>query len=238
MLVIGHRGAPALAPENTLPSFVRAIELGVDYIEFDVRASKDGRLVIMHDETVNRTTSAGGLVSSYSLTLLRKLDAGRWFGEEFRNVRIPTVEEVLRLAKGKTAVAIHIKQEGIEDEVLNMVREFKMIHDCMILAPLTLSRKIKLSEPRIPIQADLPEINPRDAIDMLAENLVDIASIHIKKLSKRLVRLCHRSGLLVNVWDVDKPEQVKECEESDVDFITTNDPKTVLETLRNLLTRN
>ena len=57
MLVIGHRGAPALAPENTLPSFMRAIELGVDYIEFDVRASKDGRLVIMHDETVNRTTS-------------------------------------------------------------------------------------------------------------------------------------------------------------------------------------
>ena len=238
MFVIGHRGAPALAPENTLPSFMKAIELGVDYIELDVRASKDGKLVIIHDETVNRTTDAKGPVSSYTLTSLRKLDAGRWFGEEFKDVRIPTIEEVLGLVKDKTSVVIHIKHEGIEEKVLKAVREYDIIHGCIIMAPLTVSKRIKLSEPIIPIQADLPEINPRDAIDMLAENLVDIASIHISNLNKNLVKLCHRSGLLVNVWDVDRPEQVEKCKECEVEFVTTNDPKTVLETLRNLQSRD
>jgi len=238
MFVIGHRGAPALAPENTLPSFMKAIELGVDYVEFDVRASSDGELVIIHDEAVNRTTDSKGLVSSYTSASLRKLDAGGWFGEEFRNVRIPTIDEVLRLMKDKTSAVIHIKHEGIEDEVLNAVRKYDMIHRCIIMAPLTVSKRIKLSEPIIPIQADLPEINPRDAIDMLARNLVDIASIHISNLNKNLVKLCHRSGLLVNVWDVDRPEQVEKCKECEVEFVTTNDPKTVLETLRNLQSKD
>jgi glycerophosphoryl diester phosphodiesterase len=96
--VIGHRGAAASAPENTLAGLRRAKALGCRWIEFDVRLTGDGALVLCHDPRLDRTTSGSGLVSAHSLAAIRELDAGSWFGPSFAGERVPTLDEALSLA--------------------------------------------------------------------------------------------------------------------------------------------
>ena len=90
VIVVGHRGTKKFAPENTVAAFNKAIEMGARSIEMDVRATKDGEFVVMHDPFVNRTTNGRGLVSQMTLAEIRALDAGSWFGPEFAGERVPT----------------------------------------------------------------------------------------------------------------------------------------------------
>ncbi len=96
-LVIGHRGASADAPENTMPSFERALALGADGIEFDVHLTSDGHAVVIHDALLDRTTDGTGPVHLHTLDQIRALDAGRWFGPEFAGVGVPLLSDVLEL---------------------------------------------------------------------------------------------------------------------------------------------
>ncbi len=98
-LVIGHRGAGGHAPENTLAAFRRGLELGSDGVECDVHLSADGRLVVIHDATVDRTTDGKGRVGDLTLSELKALDAGSWFGDGFRAERLPTLEEVFEVVR-------------------------------------------------------------------------------------------------------------------------------------------
>ncbi len=104
MLVIAHRGASGHAPENTLAAFKRALGMGATFIETDLQLTRDSRFVAMHDATVNRTTNGQGKVHDLTLTELRRLDAGSWFGSEFAGERIPTLEEVLEFSKKNDVV--------------------------------------------------------------------------------------------------------------------------------------
>jgi glycerophosphoryl diester phosphodiesterase len=92
VLVIAHRGASGHAPENTLASFRRAVSLGATFIETDLQLTRDTRFVAIHDDTVDRTTNGKGRVHDLTLTELRRLDAGSWFGSEFTGERVPTLE--------------------------------------------------------------------------------------------------------------------------------------------------
>jgi glycerophosphoryl diester phosphodiesterase len=93
--IVGHRGACGHAPENTLASIRRACEMGVDAVEFDVRLTSDGHAVLLHDATLDRTTSGAGPVAAYTLAQVRALDAGAWFGAAFAGERVPTLAEAL-----------------------------------------------------------------------------------------------------------------------------------------------
>lgn len=93
--VIGHRGAAGHAPENTLAGFARAAALGVSWVEFDVRLTRDGALVAFHDDTLERTTDGRGRVSDRTLDEIKRLDAGRWFGKDFAGERVPALEDAL-----------------------------------------------------------------------------------------------------------------------------------------------
>lgn len=112
IMVIAHRGFSGQAPENTLASFQKAVELGSDMIELDVRFSKDGQVVVIHDDTIDRTTNGRGKVADYTLKELKQFDAGSWFAPQFSGERIPTLKEVLELVKGKVLVNIEIKDES------------------------------------------------------------------------------------------------------------------------------
>lgn len=102
-LVIGHRGAGGHAPENTLAAFRLGLALGADGVECDVHMSRDGELMVIHDGTVDRTTDGKGRVGDLSLSELKALDAGSWYGEAFRGERLPTLDEVFALVKGMEA---------------------------------------------------------------------------------------------------------------------------------------
>ncbi len=115
-LHIGHRGAAGHAPENTLASIRTAIGFGVDLVEVDLQRSRDGRVVIIHDQTVDRTTNGKGKVAARSLAELQALDAGK--GE-----RIPTLEELLELAEGRVGLMLEVKEAGIAELTARIVRQ-------------------------------------------------------------------------------------------------------------------
>lgn len=133
-IIIAHRGASAYYPENTLSSFEAAITMDADMIELDVTLTNDGVPVVIHDETLDRTTNGKGKVSDYSLEELKRLDAGFWFHPKFKDEAIPTLEEVLNHTSGKVALNIEIKPEavsdhelgGIEEKCLHLVKKYNM----------------------------------------------------------------------------------------------------------------
>ncbi|MBI3914735.1 MAG: glycerophosphodiester phosphodiesterase [Chloroflexi bacterium] len=112
-LIIAHRGASASAPENTLAAFQRAFQLGADGIELDVTLTKDGVPVVIHDDTVDRTSNGRGKVSAMTLAELERLDFGSWFGEKFRGEKIPTLVEVLRAVPRDKLINIELKTQAL-----------------------------------------------------------------------------------------------------------------------------
>lgn len=122
MQIIGHRGACGYEPENTLQSFQKAIELGVDAIELDVQLCKTGELVVIHDSTVDRTTNGTGYVSNLSLDELKKLDAGN-------GTQIPTLQEVFDLVARRVVVNVEMKGQGVAEAVAGLINEYVSVHN-------------------------------------------------------------------------------------------------------------
>lgn len=115
--IIAHRGASAYYPENTMAAFEAAVEMNAEMIELDVLVSKDGIPVVLHDAQLKARTNGRGMVSDYTVNELKKLDAGSWFGDQFSDQQIPTLNEVLEFAAGKIAVNIEIKTEAVTDQL-------------------------------------------------------------------------------------------------------------------------
>ena len=109
MKIIAHRGASGACPENTLSAIKKAIDIGVDAIEIDIRLSSDGEVFVMHDAKVNRTTNSKGLLRKLNSEYLRNLDAGSWFDSQFKGERIPTLRQVIETCKGKTELLVEVK---------------------------------------------------------------------------------------------------------------------------------
>ncbi len=129
--VIAHRGSKGTHPENTLPAFQEAIDVQADGIELDVQLTRDGQLVVIHDEKINRTTNAKGWVKELTLAEIKELDAGSWFSENYKETRIPTLEEVLELLNHNQfsgLLNIELKTDrieylGIEQKVLRALEQ-------------------------------------------------------------------------------------------------------------------
>jgi glycerophosphoryl diester phosphodiesterase len=131
--IIGHRGAAGTYPENTMVSFMACEKLGADGIELDVQLTKDGEIVVIHDETINRTTNGKGYVKDYTLNELKKFDASYNFnGQKFDDCTIPTLIEVFEWAKGNNfSINVELKNDkieyhGLEERVINLIRKYEM----------------------------------------------------------------------------------------------------------------
>lgn len=120
--VVAHRGANKFAPENTIAAYLKAAELGADFVEMDLRQTKDGEFVIMHDKNVNRTTNGKGNVADMTLEEIQQLDAGSWFGDEFKGEKVPTLREVLRAIKGKVKPDLDFK-DGDPQALIDLLKE-------------------------------------------------------------------------------------------------------------------
>ena len=138
IIIYGHRGASKYAPENTFAAYNKAVDMGVDGIEIDVHKSKDGHLIVCHEEKVDRTTDGEGFIKDLTLEEIRKLDAGRWFSEEFQGERIPLLDEVLKFVKDKNLLLnIEIKNgpifyDEIEEDIVKAVRAYDLVENTII----------------------------------------------------------------------------------------------------------
>jgi len=229
-LLGGHRGNPAEHPENTLRSFRSAIELGCDLIECDVHLSSDGRLVVIHDHTLERTTNGTGLVRDHTSAELRRLDAGA--GE-----KIPLLQEVVELAIGKVGLVIEIKQipipyPGLEDKLLNMLRQLGALSECAIISFHHPSiHGLRKMEPSLQLGI-LEGSRPMHPAKLLRESGADVYSPHWGACDPELVKEVHAAGGAVSVWTVDDDPAVAWCRYCQPDAIFSNRPREIGAALR------
>lgn len=213
---IAHRGASAYEPENTVRSFRRAIEMKAEMIEFDVRQSLDGKLVVIHDGKVDRTTDGKGPVSGKSLAELKELDAG---GGE----RIPTIEEVIEAGLGNTRFVIELKEDGIESKVIKTIRDYRIEDDVFIVSfkPERL-RLVKELEPAM--RTGLILFASIDPVAAAVKCGADAVAPFRWFVTKRLVEKAKSRGLHVFTWTVDETLRARDLKAIGVTGIVTNRP--------------
>jgi glycerophosphoryl diester phosphodiesterase len=230
VLGAAHRGASRYAPENTLAAFRLALEHGTPAVECDVQRTRDGHLVVLHDETVDRTTDGRGAVADYVLTDLRRLDAGRWFGPEFAGERIPQLEDVLDTVRGRALVQLEIKNtprpyEGIERQILDALRRRQMEDDVLMMSFDHASiRTARALSPRI-ATGILYAARLIDGPGAAHAAGADALCVEWTFASEDVVAQAHGAGLGLCVWTVDDEDAIRLCLARGVDGITSNDTR-------------
>ncbi|MEX2684298.1 MAG: glycerophosphodiester phosphodiesterase [Candidatus Sigynarchaeota archaeon] len=236
MTVIAHRGYSSRYPENTLLAFEKAIAIGADYIEFDVRLSKDGVLVVSHDASLERCGKVNARTNMSTLDELRAIDLGS--GQV-----IPTLEEVFRLCKGKIGMHLEIKEFGITKQIGRLVRELGVEGEVIASS----FKHVEL----LRIKEEMPDLRcaivvPAESYDgasravmedtfLYKARLFKATGIHVNQayLSEELVKAAHDAGLYLNVWNVDSPIIWEACAEMEVDGIFTNNAEGLIQFLDN-----
>lgn len=226
----GHRGNPDEHPENTLASFHSAIELGVDLIECDVHMSRDGRLVVIHDHTLDRTTDGGGLVAEHEWADLERLDAGG-------GQRLPQLHQVIEVAReGGVGLAIEIKQvpfqyPDMERRVVEELRAHDFVDQACVISFFHPSLPLlKAAEPRLQVGL-LEGARPIDAVRLMREAQADIYSPHYGALDATQVGELHAAGMVVGVWTVDDAAGLAWTRICEPDSVFTNRPRWLLSEL-------
>ena len=229
--IVGHRGAPARAPENTLASFRRAVGAGVDWIEMDVQRTRDGRLVIMHDGDVRRTTNGTGRIGDMTLAEVKRLDAGSWFSPAFEGERVPTFEEVLCATRDAVSYVVEIKEPAgaIEGQVLDALRKAGWLDRCAIVCgDAAVLREVRKIEPSVIVSLVGADTN-------LIEGALAIGArwISVRKdaCTSELAAAAHAAGLRVGVWVINDPADLPACIAMGVDRVTSNDPERIVQWL-------
>jgi glycerophosphoryl diester phosphodiesterase len=216
MLKIGHRGARAYEPENTLSSFRKALELGVDAVELDVRKTRDNEIVVIHNADVNKTTDGSGEVNELTLEEIQELVTEK--GEN-----VPTLDEVLDVVARRVKVVIELKETGLEKQVIDLIRKRKLTENVIIVSFLEGALR-KVRELSDDVETGLIYVRHKNpiqaALDLKAEYLLPLYrfthSANVKK--------AHEKGLKVIVWTINNKEEVEEYKKKGVDGIATDRP--------------
>lgn len=225
----GHRGAAKYYPENTMLSFEKGVELGADIIELDVHLSKDGVPVIIHNHTLDETTSGKGYVKDFTLEQLKQLDAGSWFSEQYAGLQMPTLEEVLLWAKGNTWLSIELKQtpysyDGLEKEVVRAIETTGMVSEVLIISSDHHALKIMKDLNSSLLTGMICHCKLYDPVKTANEIGADLINTSWNYLSKDVVERVHQAGLLVHGGLTNDPDKWVLMQEWGVDTVDTDTP--------------
>jgi glycerophosphoryl diester phosphodiesterase len=249
---LAHRGASDMAPENTIEAFRLAVEAGAGGLELDVHMTRDGHIVVIHDATVDRTTSGSGAVSEMTLHELRKLDAGHNFRPDGgptrpyrgRGVRVPTLGEVLEEYPG-VAVNIDIKAgtPGIEETVFGVLREANALRRAIVVSTphATVKRFRKVSGGHVSTGGSKWEIGlfyvlSRLRLERLVRPAYDALQVPLRHrgilvVTPRFVRAAHARGVRVDAWTINQADEMRRLLDLGVNVIMTDRPGTLAEVL-------
>ena len=217
-LCIGHRGAKGHYPENTLPSFQYAIELGCNWIELDVYAVDD-ELLVIHDDTLERTTNGTGAVQTASLDYLRSLDAGN-------GATIPTLREVLDLVDNRCGVNIELKGEKTALPTMALLEAYKWPDEAFLLSSFN-HEELALTNPRYRRGALFSKLAP-DQWQRAARLGAWSTNFYLNDVTRQLVDEAHDKGFAVLVYTVNKPADIERMLDYGVDGIFSDYPDRVL----------
>lgn len=229
MVSIAHRGASGFAPENTRSAFSKGVELQADYLECDIHLSKDGELIIMHDEKIDRTTSGSGFIKDYTLAELRELDAGSSFSEEFQGEQIMTLNELLDEFYEQIGLLIELKYPenypGIEERVVSLLKNYEDLSSIIIQSfDVDSMKKIHTMLPELEVAV---LVHPSESI-LSAKKLDELTSFasyinfNVSFLNKRMVDKVHERGGKVFVWSKKDKKLVAKAQKYGVDGIISD----------------
>lgn len=230
-LISAHRGNSSVAPENTLISFQKAIDVGADFFECDVKFTNDDSIVTFHDQTLNRTTNGYGDISSYNYSVLKNLDAGYQtkFGYLYYGEQIPTLREALILAKNKIKVEIEIKDFNMADDVVSIINDLEMENQVLVISfKLSEIQRVKQLDSSIPVKYLVGtswgqnEINELLAIggEYIGPNGVP---------SPNQVQLAHSNNIKIISYTLNSESQIEAAMDAGLDGIATDYPERALD---------
>ncbi|MGB2752918.1 MAG: glycerophosphodiester phosphodiesterase family protein [Pyrinomonadaceae bacterium] len=247
--IIGHRGASAHAPENTLAAFQIAIDAGADGVEFDVQPAKDGVPVVIHDATLKRTGGRNDAVADLTSKELGKIDVGSWFNKkypkwanaDFAKETVPTLAQVLRLLKSSDGL-IYIELKATDADYRDLAKSVcDVIRDSPLL-PRIIVKSFKLAA-LAEIRHYLPAVQTAalfapQILDYLRRRKYIIAmarefgahqiSLHHSLVTKKLTALATQAAMPVTIWTADNPKWIKRCQKLGIRALITNDPKSLI----------
>jgi glycerophosphoryl diester phosphodiesterase len=246
-LIIAHRGASLYAPENTLASFKLAVCQGADGIELDAKLCADGNVVVIHDKTVDRTTSASGKVADMTLEELKKLDAGSQFDVSYKGEMIPTLHEVFEAVGRQIMINIDLTNyyspfDSLPVKVAEIVSQHNLAHSILFSSfnPIALRRiKHLIPEASIGLIA-LGGIKGRLMLGWFGRFLIPYQSIHpaIRDVTPNLLNRAHQLGHRVNVYTVNQASDMERLFKMGIDGIFTDDPLLARQVLANISQNN
>ncbi len=207
MLRIGHRGASAEAPENTIASFRRAVDLGADAVELDLHRTREGRFIVIHDDTLDRTTGGHGPVDALTFDELRRLDAGSWKDPAFAGERLPTLEEVVDALPARVAVL---------RDLLGRVRVSSFDHRALA--------RLRQLLPAVSTGALFVAL-PVDPVAIARACGAQAIHPNFRYLTRDVVDEAHRAGLAVHAWTVNEPADIVAVRGLGVDGIMSDHPE-------------
>ncbi len=236
MLVLGHRGARAYAPMNTIPSFELALKQGADGVELDTHFSKDGHLIVLHDFSVDATTNGKGLAKDFTLAELKELDAGSSFSAEYEGTRIPTLDEVFEAVGKELFINVEIKSEtqdtdGVEQAVADCIAKHGLEGSTIVSSfnPLALKR-FRAIMPVVPIGYLYSEnYNFSEAMEGFPH---EARHPHYEMIDADYMKWAKANNFRVNTWTVNDPERAVELYQLGVDAIITDVPDVIIEAVR------
>ena len=223
--VTAHRGYSAVYPENTIPAFKGAIQVGADWAELDVQQTADGEVIVMHDSNLKRTTGLDKEVWQVTWDEIKDLDNGSWFDKKYQTVRIPTLEEVLKVCRGKIHLNIEIKPSGhdkdLEEQVAKLLKKYHMRDTCVVSSLKYDSlRKIKEADDSIET-AYITSVSYGNFTDL---EYADGYSVESTLLSKSFVNKAQKAGKQIYVWTVNSEERLEKVVGMGIDNVITDDP--------------
>lgn len=231
-LNFAHRGACKQAPENTVPAFVLAADLGADGIELDVQLSKDGEVVVIHDFQLDATTDGTGPVRDCTLAELKEFDAGVRFDPACAGERIPTLQEVIDAVGHRLLINIELKAQGVRDDglaaaVVSVVERNDLVARVILSSfnPLTLRRAGRLN-PKIPLGLLYAPDQPLFLRRPWLRRTIPLEAVHPYHglVDAGYIEWAKKQGYRVNVWTVDEVERMQQLRRLAVDVIITNWP--------------
>lgn len=240
-LVITHRGANRYAPQNTIPAFQRAVDIGTDGFETDVHITKDGHVVLCHNYTIDETSNGKGFISQMTLEELKSYDFGSYFSKKFADTKIPTLDEFLSFVEKTDIQVLNIEIKSPKENETAIVREtIRLVKEHGLFDKLLISS----FDPKLLIEAKQIDRNCKTGF-LYAPNHLNFPSVvwRIVRYAKSigcdaihppfiavtdsLVKRAHRAGLMVNPWTVDNDRMIQRLIGFGVDGIITNFPDVV-----------
>lgn len=230
--ITAHRGCSMEAPENTIPAIEAAIENMVDYAEIDVQLTKDGEIVLMHDYNLWRTAGVRGSIADYTYEELQNFDVGKWFSNKFIGTKIPKLEEVLELCKGRIKLNIEIKSRAntveLENKVVALVEQYGFEKQCIVTSPYQKTLRL------------VKELNPNIRTGYIISSAygnyfdddnIDFFSMKSSFVTEGILRRAHKRSKEVHVWTVNTKKEMNRMSRLGVDNIITDVPVAVKEFL-------